>query len=196
MKPSPEEVKQAIKTIISWIGDDPEREGLKETPDRVFRSYEELFSGYAQDPEEFLLKTFSETNGYDEMIILRDIRFESFCEHHMLPIVGIVNIAYMPNKRVVGISKLARIVDMYAKRLQIQEKFTVQIANAINNTLKPYGVAVVAKASHQCMTLRGVHKTGANMDTSHMLGCFRKDKDTRNEFLSLINAAKYDFSPV
>ena len=169
-----------------WAGDDPEREGLLGTPDRVVRSYEEFFAGYAQDPESILRTTFEEVEGYDEMVLLKDISFESHCEHHMVPIIGKAHIAYLPNKRVVGISKLARIVVAYAKRLQIQEKMTAQIANAINSVLNPKGVAVVIEGVHQCMSTRGVHKPGVSMVTSTMLGAFRDDASTRREFLALI----------
>jgi GTP cyclohydrolase I len=187
-KPSQAEVEAAVRTIIRWTGEDPERDGLIETPARVARSYQEFFSGYGQDPIEILEKTFEETEGYDEMIVLRDIRFESHCEHHMAPIVGQAWVAYIPNGRVVGISKLARVVDVYAKRLQIQEKLTAQIANTINDVLKPQGVGVIIKATHHCMTTRGVHKPGVSMVTSHMLGAFRDDPSTRREFLALVGA--------
>jgi GTP cyclohydrolase I len=186
-KVTQEQAEAAIKTILNWIGDNPEREGLLDTPKRVVKSYKEFFGGYAIDPEDILKRTFEETEGYDEMIILKDIRVESHCEHHMLPIIGKAHIAYLPNKRVVGISKLARIVDAYGKRLQIQEKLTVQIANAINNVLEPKGVGVVIEAAHQCMSTRGIHKTGVTMKTSHMLGVFRTKECTRKEFLNLIN---------
>ena len=171
---------------MRWAGDDPAREGLADTPKRVVRSYEEFFVGYDADPYELLARTFEETDGYDEMVLLRDIRFESHCEHHMAPIIGKAHIGYLPHKRVVGISKLARIVDVYAKRLQIQEKMTAQVANIIDEVLKPHGVAVVIEASHQCMTTRGVHKPGVTMVTSRMLGGFRKDPSTRREFLAMI----------
>jgi GTP cyclohydrolase IA len=182
-----EEALKAVRTLIQWSGDDPDREGLLETPDRVLRAYDEFFSGYAEDPKEILRKTFSETEGYDEMIILRDVRFESHCEHHMVPIIGKAHIAYIPKRRVVGISKLSRIIDMYAKRLQIQERLTAQIADTINEVLQPKGVAVVIEATHQCMTTRGVHKTGVSMVTSRMLGVFRTHETTRKEFLSLLS---------
>jgi GTP cyclohydrolase I len=187
-KVTQKQAEAAIKTILQWIGDDPEREGLLDTPARVVKSYKEFFAGYLVDPEEILKRTFEETEGYDEMIILKDIRVESHCEHHMLPIIGKAHIAYLPNSRVVGISKLARIVDAYGKRLQIQEKLTVQIANAINNVLQPKGVGVVIEAAHQCMSTRGIHKTGVTMKTSHMIGAFRNDERTRQEFLNLINS--------
>lgn len=189
-KPTRKEAEAAVRTLIRWAGDDPEREGLLETPKRVVKSYEEFFAGYQLDPLEMLQKTFEEIEGYDEMIILRDIRLESYCEHHIVPIIGKASVAYLPNKRVVGISKLARIVDAYAKRLQIQEKLTVQIAKAIDEVLQPKGVAVVIEASHQCMSTRGVHKSGVAMQTSHMLGKFRTDKATRQEFLLLLGAAE------
>ena len=175
-----------MRTLLRWAGDDPDREGLLETPDRVVRSYEEFFSGYGQDPKEILAKTFSEVDGYDEMIVMNDIRFESHCEHHMAPIIGKAHIGYLPNRRVVGISKLARLVDVYAKRLQIQEKMTVQIADTLQDVLQPKGVAVVVEAAHQCMTTRGVHKPGTTLVTSRMLGAFRKDAATRREFLAMI----------
>ncbi len=185
-KPTREEAEEAVRTLIRWAGDDHTREGLLGTPDRVVRSYEEFFAGYNQDPEEILKRTFEETDGYDEMVLLRDIRFESHCEHHMVPILGKAHIAYMPKSRVVGISKLARIVEVYAKRLQIQEKMTAQVANVIQDVLDPYGVAVVIEAQHQCMTTRGVYKPGVTMVTSRMLGAFRDNHATRKEFLSMI----------
>ncbi|MEK9660807.1 MAG: GTP cyclohydrolase I FolE [Alphaproteobacteria bacterium] len=184
--PSRKEAEEAVRTLLRWAGDDPDREGLLETPSRVVRSYEEFFSGYAEDPVEYLQRTFDETEGYDELVLLRDIRFESHCEHHMVPIIGRMHIGYLPNNRVVGISKLARVAEAYAKRLQIQEKLTAQIANCIDEVLQPKGVAVVVEASHQCMTTRGVHKTGVAMLTSRMLGEFRDNPETRREFLSLI----------
>ncbi len=185
-KISRQEALKAVRTLIEWTGDDPDREGLLETPDRVLRAYDEFFAGYAEDPKEILRKTFSETEGYDEMIVLRDVRFESHCEHHMVPIIGKAHIAYIPKRRVVGISKLSRIIDMYAKRLQIQERLTAQIADTINEVLQPKGVAVVIEATHQCMTTRGVHKTGVSMVTSRMLGVFRTHETTRKEFMSLL----------
>ena len=185
-KPSRSEVEEAVRTLIRWAGDDPGREGLADTPSRVVRSYEEFFSGYKADPVEILKRTFEEVEGYDEIVLLRDIRFESHCEHHIAPIIGRAHLAYLPHRRVVGISKLARLVEMYAKRLQVQEKMTVQIANAIQDVLEPKGVAVVVEAAHQCMTTRGVHKPGVTMVTSRMLGCFRTDPSTRREFLSMI----------
>ena len=185
-RPSREEAEAAVRTLLRWAGDDPNREGLVGTPDRVVRSYEEFFEGYEQDPEEILRRTFEETDGYDEMVVLKDIQFESHCEHHMVPIIGTAHVAYLPENRVVGISKLARVVDAYAKRLQIQEKMTAQIANTINDVLNPKGVAVVVEAAHQCMTTRGVYKPGVSMVTSTMLGAFRDDQSTRKEFLSFI----------
>ena len=185
-RPAREEAEAAVRTLIRWTGDDPDREGLLDTPKRVVNAYEEFFSGYDSDPEELLKRTFEETDGYDEMVVLRDIRVESHCEHHIVPILGKAHIAYLPKHRVIGISKLARIVDIYARRLQIQEKLTAQIANIINDILEPQGVAVVVEAAHQCMTTRGVHKTGVTMVTSRMLGAFREDATTRREFLAMI----------
>jgi GTP cyclohydrolase I len=184
-RPERAEVEAAVRTIIRWTGDDPERAGLLDTPARVARAFEEFFSGYAQDPVEILQRTFEEIEGYDEMIVLRGVRFESHCEHHMAPVIGQAWVGYVPDGRVVGISKLARVVDIYAKRLQIQEKLTAQIANTINDVLKPQGVAVVIKASHNCMTTRGIHKPGADLVTSRMLGCFRDNPLSRQEFLSI-----------
>lgn len=184
--PTQGDAEEAVRTLIRWAGDDPAREGLLDTPRRVAKSYREFFRGYEQNPAEILSRTFSETDGYDEMIVLKDIRFESHCEHHMAPIIGRAHIAYLPRKRVVGISKLARLLDCYAKRLQIQEKMTAQIANTLNEQLQPRGVAVVIDASHQCMTTRGVHKAGTSMVTSRMLGAFRNDPSTRREFLAFI----------
>ncbi|CDK99986.1 GTP cyclohydrolase I [Magnetospirillum gryphiswaldense MSR-1 v2] len=185
-RPSRAEAESAVRTLIQWAGDDPDREGLVATPDRVVRSYEEFFAGYDQDPVEMLQRTFEETDGYDEMVILRDITLESHCEHHMVPIVGKAHVAYLPDRRVVGISKLARVVEVFSKRLQIQEKLTAQIANTINDVLQPKGVAVIIEAAHQCMTTRGVHKPGVTMVTSRMLGVFRENAATRKEFMSLI----------
>ncbi|AVM76045.1 GTP cyclohydrolase I FolE [Magnetospirillum gryphiswaldense] len=185
-RPSRSEAESAVRTLIQWAGDDPDREGLVATPDRVVRSYEEFFAGYDQDPVEMLQRTFEETDGYDEMVILRDITLESHCEHHMVPIVGKAHVAYLPDRRVVGISKLARVVEVFSKRLQIQEKLTAQIANTINEVLQPKGVAVIIEAAHQCMTTRGVHKPGVTMVTSRMLGVFRENAATRKEFMSLI----------
>ena len=185
-RPSRQAAEDAVRTLIRWAGDDPDREGLEGTPTRVARAYEEFFSGYGDDPQDILARTFEEVDGYDEMVVLRDIRFESHCEHHMAPIIGVAHVAYLPDHRVVGISKLARVVDVYARRLQIQEKMTVQIADAIDAVLKPKGVAVVVEATHQCMTTRGVHKPGVVMTTSRMAGAFRDDPTTRREFLSMI----------
>ncbi len=189
-KPSREEALNAVKTLIEWAGDDPTREGLIETPKRVVAAYEEFFEGYNQDPEEILEKTFEEVEGYDEMVIVKDIRLESHCEHHIVPILGKAHIGYIPNKRVVGISKLARIVDVFGKRLQTQETMTSQIANTIQKVLDPKGVAVVIDAGHQCMTTRGVHKTESSTVTSSMKGIFKENPVTRNEFLSFINLPK------
>ena len=185
-RPSREEAEAAIRTLLRWAGDDPNREGLVDTPARVARAYEEFFAGYETDPVELLARSFEETDGYDEMVVLRDIRLESHCEHHMVPIIGKAHVAYLPQGRVVGISKLARVVEVYAKRLQIQEKLTAQVANCIQQVLKPKGVAVVIEAAHQCMTTRGVHKTGVTMVTSSMIGAFREHSDTRREFLNMI----------
>ncbi len=186
-KPSRLEVERAIHTIIRWTGDNPDRDGLIETPARVARAMEESFAGYGQDPEQILQKTFEEIDGYDEMIVLRGVRFESHCEHHLAPIMGRAWIAYVPRNRVVGISKLARVVEAFARRLQIQERMTAQIANTINEVLKPEGVGVIVKASHHCMTTRGVHKPGSDLVTSRMLGCFRENPLTRQEFLSMVD---------
>jgi GTP cyclohydrolase I len=185
-RPNQTDAEDAVRTLIRWAGDDPAREGLRETPARVARAYKEFFRGYGVDPVGVLKRTFEETDGYDEMIVLKDMRFESHCEHHMAAIIGRAHIAYLPSKRVVGISKLARLLDVYAKRLQIQEKLTAQIANTLNEVLQPRGVAVVIDASHQCMTTRGVHKPGTSMVTSRMLGAFRTDASTRREFLAFI----------
>jgi GTP cyclohydrolase I len=184
-RPNRAEVEAAFRTIIQWTGDDPSRDGLIETPARMARAFEEFFVGYNHDPVEILQKTFEEIEGYDEMIALRGIRFESHCEHHMAPIIGQAWVAYVPSGRVVGISKLARVVEVYARRLQIQEKMTAQIANTINDVLKPQGVGVIIKASHHCMTTRGVHKPDSDLVTSRMLGCFRDNALTRQEFLSM-----------
>lgn len=186
VRPSKAEAEAAVRTLIRWAGDDPDREGLVGTPDRVVRSYEEFFAGYEVDPVDLLARTFEETDGYDEMVVLRNIRLESYCEHHMVPIIGKVHIAYLPRNRVVGISKLARVAEVYSKRLQIQEKMTAQIANTIDEVLEPLGVAVVIEATHQCMTTRGIHKPGVTMVTSRMLGAFREDEKTRREFLAMI----------
>ncbi len=184
--PSFEEAEEAVRTLIKWAGDDPNREGLIGTPNRVVRAYQEFFSGYHVDPIKMLERTFEETAGYDEMVILKDIRIESHCEHHMVPIIGKAHIAYLPRNRVVGISKLARVLEAYSKRLQIQEKLTAQVANTLQEVLQPLGVAVVIEAAHQCMTTRGIKKPGVNMITSRMLGAFRENPETRKEFLSMI----------
>jgi len=185
-KPSREEAENAVRTLLRWAGDDPEREGLLDTPGRVVRAYEEWFRGYDIDPLDYLKRTFEEVGGYDEMVVLRNIPFESYCEHHVAPIIGKAHVGYIPTDRVVGISKLARVVHGYAKRLQVQEKLTAQIAQAITDVLAPQGVAVVIEASHQCMTTRGVHTHGVTMVTSQMLGLFRRDPRTRQEFLNMI----------
>jgi GTP cyclohydrolase I len=187
-RPTREEAEKAVEVLLRWTGDDPAREGLLDTPRRVVSAFEQYFSGYDIDPAEFLSRTFEEVDGYDEMVVLRDIRLESHCEHHLAPFIGRAHVAYLPNRRVVGISKLARLVDAYSKRLQIQEKLTAQIANTLEEVLQPKGVAVVIEAQHQCMTMRGVHKPGVTMQTSRMLGLFRQDPRTRQEFFSLINA--------
>ena len=189
-KPSKEEALNAVRTLISWAGDDPDREGLIETPDRVVRSYNEFFAGYTEDPEKVLGKTFEEVEGYDEVVIVRNIRVESHCEHHMVPIVGVAHVGYIPNKRVVGISKLARVVDIYGKRLQTQETMTALIADTIHRVLEPKGVAVVIDANHECMSTRGIHKTESSTITSRMLGSFRDNIETRAEFMNLINSPK------
>lgn len=187
-RPSDADLEAAFRTVLRWIGENPDRDGLKETPARVARAFKEYFSGYAQDPEAILRKTFEETDGYDEMVVLRGIPFQSHCEHHMAPIVGRAWVAYVPRQRVVGISKLARLVEAFSRRLQIQERMTAQIANTIERVLEPQGVAVMIKATHHCMTARGVNKHGADLVTSRMLGCFRDNPMTRQEFLSLANA--------
>ncbi len=186
-RPTREEAEAAVRTLIAWAGDDPDREGVQETPARVVRAYREFFKGYDQDPEEILAKTFEEIEGYDEMVTVRDIRLESHCEHHMVPFLGRAHVAYLPDKRVVGLSKIARLVEVYAKRLQIQEKLTVQIADAIDRWLAPKGVAVVIEAEHFCMTTRGVSKPGSLTATSRMTGAFRDDPATRREFLAMIS---------
>lgn len=186
--PTREQAEEAVRTLIRWAGDDPDREGLRLTPKRVARAYDELFSGYAADPAEILKRTFSEIEGYDEMVTLRDIPMSSHCEHHMLPFLGKAHVGYIPEKRVVGISKIARVVDAFARRLQIQEKLTVQIAASIDHVLKPLGVAVVIAAEHMCMTCRGVNKPGVATVTSHMRGVFRQNPATRREFLAMIRA--------
>ena len=188
-KPTRKEAEDAVRTLLRWAGDDPHREGLIDTPARVVRSYEEFFAGYDADPKDLLQRTFEEIDGYDEMVLLKDIRFESHCEHHMVPIIGKAHIAYLPRTRVIGISKLARLVQMFAKRLTIQEKMTSQIANTLNEVLHPQGVAVVIEAAHQCMTTRGVHKPGVSMVTSRMLGAFRDNPSTRRELLSMIGSS-------
>jgi GTP cyclohydrolase I len=185
-RPSREEAEKAVHTLLRWAGDDPGREGLAETPARVAKAFEDWFSGYGQNPEEYLARTFEEVEGYDDMIILKDIRFESHCEHHLAPIIGKAHVAYLPTNKVVGISKLARVVETFARRLQVQEKMNAQIAQCIQKVLDPKGVAVVIEATHQCMTTRGVHKTGVTMVTSTMHGEFRKNPLTRREFLSVI----------
>jgi GTP cyclohydrolase I len=196
-RPGRDEAEEAVRTLIRWAGDNPAREGLVDTPSRVVRAYDEYFQGYAADPLEVLQRTFEETDGYDEMVVLRDVRFESHCEHHMAPIIGKAHVAYLPIRRVVGISKLARLVEAYARRLQIQEKMTAQIANTIQDVLEPAGVAVVVEGAHQCMTTRGVHKPGSVMVTSRMLGAFRTDPSTRREFLSMItNPSAVQVNPV
>ncbi len=184
------EVEEAFRTVLKWIGEDPDRDGLRETPNRVRRAFREYFAGYDEDPAQVLRKTFSEVDGYDEMIVLRGVTFESHCEHHVAPIVGRAWVGYIPDKRVVGISKLARVVEIFSKRLQIQERLTAQIANTIEEVLKPHGVAVVVKAAHHCMISRGIHKRGADLVTSRMLGVFRDNPLTRAEFLALVNAEK------
>ena len=184
--PSREEAMQAVKTLIAWAGDNPNREGLIETPKRVVDAYKEFFDGYKMNPDEILSKTFEEVEGYDEMVIIKNIRLESHCEHHIVPILGIAHVAYMPNKKVVGISKLARLVDVFAKRLQIQETLTAQIAETIQRVLDPLGVAVLIDASHQCMTTRGVHKPESSTVTTRMLGVFKTDENVRSEFMDLI----------
>jgi GTP cyclohydrolase I len=185
-RPTRAEAESAVRTLIRWVGDDPEREGLLDTPARVTRAWREFGAGYEQEPKEILARTFEEIAGYDEMVVLRDIGFESHCEHHMLPIIGRVHVAYLPRSRVVGISKLARIVEAFSKRLQIQEKMTAEIADTIQEVLDPYGVAVVVDAAHHCMTTRGVRREGVNMVTSRMLGAFRNSANTRREFLAMI----------
>jgi GTP cyclohydrolase IA len=185
-RPSREEAERAVYTLLRWAGDDPSREGLKDTPARVAKAFEDWFSGYDQDPEAYLKRTFEEVEGYDDMVVLKDIRFESHCEHHLAPIIGRVHVGYLPTNKVVGISKLARVVEAFARRLQVQEKMNAQIAQCIQKVLEPKGVAVVIEAAHQCMTTRGVHKTGVTMVTSSMLGAFRENDVTRREFLAVI----------
>ena len=188
--PTEQEAEEAVRVLLRWAGDDPAREGLIDTPRRVVRSFNEFFAGYKEDPAALLERTFEETDGYDEIVLLRDIRVESHCEHHMRPIIGHAHVAYLPGNRVVGISKLARVVDAFSKRLQIQEKMTAQIANVIQDVLQPRGVAVVIEAAHECMTTRGVHKTGVTMMTSRMLGAFRDDPSTRRELMALIGSPR------
>ena len=185
-KPTREDAEKAVHTLLRWAGDDPTREGLVDTPKRVATAFEDWFSGYDQDPEAYLARTFEEIEGYDDMVILKDIRFESHCEHHLAPIIGRAHVGYMPTSRVVGISKLARVVEAFSRRLQVQEKMNSQIANCIQKVLEPKGVAVVIEAAHQCMTTRGVHKTGVTLVTSSMIGAFRENSDTRREFLAVI----------
>ena len=188
-KPTRQEAEAAVRTMLAWTGDNPDREGLVETPKRVVRAYEQFFAGYEMDPKEVLSKVFEEVEGYDEMVIVKDIRVESHCEHHIVPILGKAHVGYLPNKRIVGISKLARVVDIFGKRLQTQEVMTAQIANVINEVLEPKGVAVVMNAKHQCMTTRGVHKPESSTITSTMLGAFRENPDTRAEFMNLITTS-------
>jgi GTP cyclohydrolase I len=186
--PTREEAEEAMRVMLRWAGDDPDREGLVDTPARVVRAYEEYFAGYREDPNLYLERTFEEVAGYDEMVVLRDIPFESHCEHHLAPIIGRAHVAYLPTNRVVGISKLARVVNAFAKRLQVQEKMTAQIADCINGALKPDGVAVVIEAAHHCMTTRGVHKHGVSMVTSTLLGAFKENIHTRAEFMAMIGS--------
>ncbi|MDG6095471.1 GTP cyclohydrolase I FolE [Acetobacter sp. AN02] len=185
-RPTREAAEEAVRTLLRWAGEDPSREGLADTPARVVRSYEEFYRGYNDSPDDILARTFSEVGDYDEIVLLRDIRFESHCEHHMAPIIGRAHVAYLPRRRVVGISKLARLVDAYAKRLQIQERMTAQIANAIDRVLEPQGTAVIIEAGHQCMTTRGVHRPGVSMVTSRMTGVFRENSDTRKELMAML----------
>jgi GTP cyclohydrolase I len=189
-KPSRKQAEEAVHTLLLWAGEDPRREGLLDTPKRVARAYEDWFSGYKDNPVEFLQRTFQEVEGYDEMIVLRDIAFESHCEHHMAPIIGKAHVGYLPDRKVVGISKLARVVEAFARRFQVQEKMTAQIANCIEDVLHPKGVGVVIEAVHQCMTTRGIHKSDVSMVTSQMVGTFRKDARTRAEFLRMIDAKR------
>ena len=190
VKPTREEAEEAVRTLICWTGDNPDRDGLIETPKRVVKAYEEFFEGYNMDPEEVLTKTFEEVQGYDDAVIVRNIRVESHCEHHIVPILGVAHVGYIPNNRVVGISKLARVIEIFGKRLQTQETMTAQIADTIQKVLQPKGVAVVVDASHQCMTTRGIHKTESSTITSRMLGAFRDNPETRSEFMNLINSPK------
>ena len=187
-RPSREQAMEAVKTLLAYTGDDPSREGLVDTPKRVIKAYDEFFAGYKEDPEEVLSRTFEQVEGYDEMVIVKGIRVESHCEHHMVPIIGVAHVGYIPNKKVVGISKLARMVDLFGKRLQTQETMTAQIADTIEKVLNPKGVAVVIDAAHMCMTTRGIHKTETSTVTSRMLGTFRKNANTRAEFMNLISS--------
>lgn len=189
-KPTRNQAEEAVRTLLLWAGEDPDREGLVDTPKRVAKAYEDWFSGYRDDPVGFLKRTFEEVDGYDEMIVLRDIEFESHCEHHMAPIIGHAHVGYLPRNKVVGISKLARVVEAFARRFQVQEKMTAQIANCISDVLNPKGVGVVIEATHQCMTTRGIHKTNVSMVTSQMVGTFRKDARTRAEFLRMIDGGR------
>ena len=189
-KPSRKQAEDAVRTLLLWAGEDTRREGLVDTPKRVALAYEDWFSGYKENPVAYLERTFREVDGYDEMIVLRDIEFESHCEHHMAPIIGKAHVGYLPNCKIVGISKLARVVEAFARRFQVQEKMTAQIANCVQNVLQPKGVGVVIEATHQCMTTRGIHKSGVTMVTSQMLGTFRKDARTRDEFLRMIEARR------
>jgi GTP cyclohydrolase I len=190
-RPTREEAEEAVRTLIAWAGDDPAREGLLDTPSRVVEAYEEFFAGYKGDPFEVLTRTFEDVQGYDDLVMLRDIRFESHCEHHLLPIIGVAHVAYLPRDRVVGISKLARLVDVYAKRLQTQETMTAQIANAIDEVLQPHGVAIMIDAVHECMTTRGVHKPGATTITTRFLGVFKDDPSYRGRFMQLVNGPRF-----
>ena len=187
-RPSREQAMEAVKTLLAYTGDDPSREGLVDTPKRVIKAYDEFFAGYKEDPVEVLSRTFEQVEGYDEMVIVKGIRVESHCEHHMVPIIGVAHVGYIPNKKVVGISKLARMVDLFGKRLQTQETMTAQIADTIEKVLNPKGVAVVIDAAHMCMTTRGIHKTETSTVTSRMLGTFRKNANTRAEFMNLISS--------
>ena len=187
-RPSREQAMEAVKTLLAYTGDDPSREGLIDTPKRVIKAYDEFFAGYNEDPVEVLSRTFEQVEGYDEMVIVKGIRVESHCEHHMVPIIGVAHVGYIPNKKVVGISKLARMVDLFGKRLQTQETMTAQIADTIEKVLNPKGVAVVIDAAHMCMTTRGIHKTETSTVTSRMLGTFRKNANTRAEFMNLISS--------
>lgn len=189
-RPTREQAEEAVRTLLRWVGDDPDREGLAGTPERVVKAYEDWFSGYRDDPVAFLRRTFYEVDGYDELIVLRDIGFESHCEHHVAPIIGRVHVGYLPDRKVVGISKLARVVDAFARRLQVQETLTAQIAHCIQDVLKPKGVGVVVEGVHQCMTTRGIHKQGVAMITSQLLGHFRSDPRTRAEFLDMIGVRR------